>query len=57
MIINAGLKRVISAAPNGKYQVFQVQEWVKEWQERDIIDDKHQYGQDLNEEYDKPINE
>ncbi len=48
MIINAGIKRVISATKDGKYKIFYVQDWVRDWQEKDILDDKHQYGKDLN---------
>ncbi len=48
MIINAGLKRVICSSRNGEIKIFNVEEWVKEWQEKDIVDDKHQYGRDLN---------
>lgn len=48
MIINAGLNRVICATKGGKYKIFKVRDWVKEWQEKDILDDKYQYGKDLN---------
>jgi dCMP deaminase len=48
MIINAGLNRVICATKDGKYKIFYVSDWVKEWQEKDILDDKFQYGKDLN---------
>jgi len=48
MIINAGLNRVISATKDGKYKIFNVQDWVKDWQEKDILDDRFQYGRDLN---------
>ncbi len=59
MIINAGLKRVIcSTNPqsranslwgrNGDFKVFNVSDWIKQWQEKDILDDKHQYGADQN---------
>ena len=46
MIINAGLKRFISATKDGKYKIFNIEDWAKEWQEKDIIDDKQQYGKD-----------
>jgi len=29
-------------------KIFKVEDWVREWREKDIIDDKHQYGTDLN---------
>ena len=46
MIINAGLIRVVCSAADEKFKIFKADEWVKEWQdpEKDIIDDKTQYG-------------
>ena len=49
MIINAGLNRIICAVKEGGYKIFQVSEWVDEWQKGDILDDKHQYGKDQNQ--------
>jgi dCMP deaminase len=46
MIINAGLNRVICSTKEGDYKIFPVADWVKEWQERDILDDRFQYGQE-----------
>ena len=46
MIINAGLNRVVCSTKDGGYRAFNVQDWVKDWQERDILDDKDQYGKD-----------
>ncbi len=48
IIINAGLERLIGATKEGDYKTFEVDDWVREWQEKDILDDKHQYGTDLN---------
>ena len=48
MIINSGLKRVICSVKEGNYQIFQVQDWIKNWQQKDILEDSHQYGQDQN---------
>ncbi len=44
MIINAGLQRVICSTKDSGMKIFSVDEWVKDWQEHDIIDDKNQYG-------------
>jgi dCMP deaminase len=44
MIINAGLKRVICSTEKDKMEIFLVSDWVREWQEHDIVDDKKQYG-------------
>lgn len=48
MIINAGLDKVICSTKEGGMKIFKVEDWLKEWQEKDIIDDKDQYGKDLN---------
>lgn len=46
MVINAGLERVICSVEDKKknYMVFSVAEWIADWQEHDIIQDKYQYG-------------
>jgi dCMP deaminase len=48
MIINSGIKRVISSTKEGFIKIFFVDEWAKEWREKDIVDDKQQYGADQN---------
>ncbi len=45
MLINAGLKRIICSLKEGGYKIFEVNDWIKEWAENDIIDDKFQYGE------------
>jgi hypothetical protein len=49
MIINAGLSRFIGNAKDGAVRVFHIEDWVAEWKQGDILDDKHQYGKDQNE--------
>ncbi len=44
MIINAGIERVICSTADGKMKMFRIKDWIKDWQEGDIIDDEHQYG-------------
>ena len=44
MIINAGIRRVICSTEDGKFASFAVSDWIEDWQEKDIIDDKQQYG-------------
>jgi dCMP deaminase len=44
MIINAGLNRVICSSKDGKMKIFRVAEWIKDWQQGDILDDSQQYG-------------
>jgi predicted transcriptional regulator with HTH domain len=46
MIINAGLNRVVCSLKDGGFKIFNVSDWVKDWQEKDILNDKHQYGKD-----------
>lgn len=48
MIINVGIKRVITSNKEGEVQTFLVESWVNEWREKDIVDDKQQYGADQN---------
>ncbi|MDD5047668.1 MAG: deaminase [Methanoregulaceae archaeon] len=48
MIINSGLRRVICSTKNKKIKIFSVKDWIKDWQKKDILDDKHQYGSDRN---------
>ena len=44
MIINSGIEKVICSKKDGSLIVFNVNEWISDWQEKDIIDDKYQYG-------------
>ncbi len=44
MIINASLNRIICSTEDGKIKIFKVKDWVKDWKEGDILDDKSQYG-------------
>lgn len=44
MIINSGIERVICSTADGKMKIFRIEDWIKDWQEGDIIDDEHQYG-------------
>ena len=46
MLINAGLNQVICSTKDGNFRIFKVQDWVKDWQEKDIIDDQQRYGKD-----------
>jgi len=49
MIINAGLERVVCSTKEKGIKIFKIADWMKDWQERDILDDKDQYGKDLNQ--------
>jgi len=48
MIINAGINKVICSTQDGGMKIFKIEDWVRDWQEKDILDDQHQYGDDLN---------
>lgn len=45
MIINAGLKRVVTSQAAGAAPgIFRVEDWVSEWREQDILEDSVRYG-------------
>jgi len=44
MLINAGLQRIVCSKAEGGFDVFTVEDWVRDWQIGDIVDDRHQYG-------------
>ena len=44
MIINCGIDKVICSKKDKDFQIFRIQDWVRDWQESDILDDQHQYG-------------
>ena len=43
MIINSGIKRVVASRKEGGHKVFNVEKWVKEWKEKDMLDDMDIY--------------
>jgi len=45
MLINCGLKRVICSLKEGGFKTFEVEKWVEDWRNGDIIDDTYQYGE------------
>ena len=46
MIINAGLNRIMVSQPGEeRFKIFKVDDWVREWQEQDILEDSVRYGQ------------
>ncbi|MEA3295712.1 MAG: dCMP deaminase family protein [Patescibacteria group bacterium] len=44
IIINCGLDKVICSRKDKGFEIFKVEDWVNDWQEKDVLDDKHQYG-------------
>ena len=55
MIINAGLNDIYCRTKEDKIKQFKVRDWVKEWRERDILDDKHQYGNGVKVSFKKEL--
>ncbi len=48
IIINCRIKRVVCTDNKNNIVIFNVEDLVKDWQEKDIIDDQRQFGTDLN---------
>ena len=49
MIINAGLNRIVTSVRGREsLKIFNAADWVTEWREQDIIEDKYQYGKPEN---------
>ncbi|MDD4412139.1 MAG: dCMP deaminase family protein [Patescibacteria group bacterium] len=44
MIINAGITDLVSLQVDGSLKKYSIEDWINDWQEKDIIDDKDQYG-------------
>ena len=45
MIINVGIESVTIMTKKG-IKTFEVKNWIKDWQKKDITDDRYQYGND-----------
>lgn len=48
MVINAGLSRFVGNTKEGGIKFYHTEDWVNEWKIGDVLDDKHQYGEDMN---------
>jgi dCMP deaminase len=44
MIINAGIDWFVASRADGSMEKHEVAQWVHDWQQNDMIDDKEQYG-------------
>jgi len=44
MILNAGIKRVICSTADGGYKIFKISDWKKEWNKKEIINNKIKYN-------------
>lgn len=43
MIINAGIKNFYAICEDGRIKRYSVEDWVKDWSEKDMVDDKIKY--------------
>ncbi len=48
IIINRGIERIFFTDNKNDIVIFNVEDLVKDWQQKDIIDDQRQFGTDLN---------
>ncbi|MBN2458493.1 dCMP deaminase family protein [Candidatus Woesearchaeota archaeon] len=53
MIINAGINRVICNTKDDQIRIFEVEQWVSDWKERDMTDDMDIYSTKYNKTEDK----
>ncbi len=44
MIINAGIEKLVGRQADESLKVYEVGDWVEDWQEHDLLDDRQQYG-------------
>jgi hypothetical protein len=46
MIINAGIVQFVGQQEDGSYKIYNIKDWVDEWKEKEIVDDKVKYEAD-----------
>ena len=46
MIINAGVKKLVSNDSKGNLRTFEINDWIKEWQKHSLLEDKEIYRTD-----------
>ena len=46
MLINCGLDRIVCSTADGGTMVFRAEEWIRDWQERGILDGENPYGKE-----------
>jgi len=49
MIINAGITEVVCSRADGSYRLYRVDDWVKEWKEKEITEDNEKYRIDYGD--------
>jgi dCMP deaminase len=50
MLINSGVKFFVGNKEDGELAVFDVEEWAREWKERDMLDDEYVYDNKYTKE-------
>jgi dCMP deaminase len=45
MIVNSGIEKVVLDSKSGEPKVYQVSDWVSDWQSNDLLDDVEAYGE------------
>ena len=43
-----GCRLIKTILKEGDLKIFYIKDWVEEWKQGDILDDKHEYGTDQN---------
>jgi len=56
MIINAGIKNVITTDENGNIIRYKVSDWIKDWSEKDMLQDMDIYDSKYYEDEEKNKN-
>ncbi len=44
MLVNSGIKNVKCNQADGSIKEYSIDDWTKDWQEKDLVDDMEQYG-------------
>jgi dCMP deaminase len=44
LIVNSGITELFAHQADGKVKKYKIEDWVKSWQKKDLIDDMNQYG-------------
>ncbi len=43
MLINVGLEKLVGMTKNGSYKEYYIKDWIAEWREKDMLEEKEQY--------------
>jgi dCMP deaminase len=45
MIVNSGLEKMTCSGQDGSFKEYNISDWIKDWQENDLLDDISSYGE------------